>query len=171
MRESFEVLSPFDLGLRCFYSAGIASVHVLPELTRLDDGLVEAFVAPMPPKFWRHPDRPVLQISIPFCFVCDETCYLNQLPPYLSQSFVRFPALVISGRFPTDIWPRGLNLALEWVDFDRDLEIRRGEPLCYLLFETTRPDAPIHMVEAELTDELREYRSEFEDIPIHFWRI
>ncbi len=161
----FEILSPFDMGLRCSFSRGTASIHIIPDLTRLDDELLESFIVPMPPRFWRSPNRPVLQISIPHFFVCDEVCYLNQLPPYMSEHYVQFPGLVISGRFPTHIWPRALNLAIEWVDFERDLEIKRGQPLCYLLFETERPNAPIQLVEAKLTDELREYRSEFEDIP------
>lgn len=161
----FEILAPFDLGLRCTSLNSDASIHVVPSLTRLDDELISTFVTPMPPKFWRKPNRPVVQIAIPFYFVCDEVCYLTQLPPYMADSFHNFPGLFISGRFPTHIWPRVLNMAFEWHDDDRDLIIRRGDPISYLLFETERPHAPINLIEAVETQELMEYRQNIEDIP------
>jgi hypothetical protein len=120
----------------------------------------------MPQKFWRTRSRPVVQISIPFYFVCDEVCYLNQLPPFLSETHQKnFPGIFISGRFPTHIWPRSLNFAFEWQDAKRDLILTRGEPISYLMFETLRPFAPINLVEAVETDELRDYRALFEDLP------
>ena len=137
----------------------------MPSLTRLDEELIPNFVIPMQKKFWRTENRPVVQIAIPYYFVCDEVCYLNQLPPYLSESFLNFPGLFISGRFPTHIWPRSLNLAFEWHDIDKDMIIKRGEPLSYLLFETERPAAPINLIEAKETPALVDYRRNFEDIP------
>lgn len=161
----FEILSPFDIGLRCTALDDSASIHVVPSFTRLDEELIPHFITPMPPKFWRHPNRPVVQISIPFYFVCDEVCYLNQLPPYMADNFHNFPGLFISGRFPTHIWPRALNMAFEWHDINRDLVVRRGDPISYLMFETERPNAPINLIEAVETPELVEYRQNIEDLP------
>jgi hypothetical protein len=161
-----EICSPFSLQLRCIPTAtGKFSIHVVPEGTRLDDELVPSFVSVMPREFWRQDTYPVVQIAIPYCFVCDEPCYLTQLPPYLSHSFSAFPGLFISGRFPTHVWPRTLNLAFEWTDFERDLIIRRNSPVSYVLLETSRPELPIRLRRAKLTPELRTYRSYMEDVP------
>lgn len=161
-----EVPSPFSLRLRCVPKGHRNfGIHLVPDGTRLDDDLVHSFVSVMPREFWRNEDLPVLQIAIPYCFVCEEVCYLTQLPPYLDRSFSSFPGLFISGRFPTHIWPRTLNLAFEWSDFERDLVIKRNSPISYIHFETARPEAAIKLRRAVLTQSLRSYRSEMEDVP------
>lgn len=160
----FEIPSPFDLRLRLVKDRGSYSLHVIPAETRIDDDLIPQFVTLMPQRFWREQSRPTIQIAIPYIFVCDEECYLSQLPPYLEPTFLNFPGVMISGRFPTNIWPRVLNLAIEWCDFDRDLVLTRGRPMCYLSFETTRPSAPIHLRRAKNTVELEEYRKNILDV-------
>lgn len=160
-----EILSPFSIRLRCVRMADNFSVHVVPSETRLDAELIPHFVSVMPRDFWRNENYPVVQISIPWCFVCDEACYITQLPPFADQSFSSFPGLFISGRFPTHLWPRSLNLAFEWSDFDNDLIIKRGRPISYIHFETARPEAPIVLRKARLTPELKSYRSNIDDVP------
>jgi hypothetical protein len=161
-----EICSPFSLRLRCIPSAtGKFSIHLVPDGTRLDDELIPTFVSVMPREFWRNNSFPVIQIAIPYCFICDEVCYLTQLPPYLSRSFASFPGLFISGRFPTHVWPRTLNLAFEWTDFDKDLIIKRNTPISYVMLETSRPELPIRLRRAKLTPDVRAYRSQMEDVP------
>lgn len=161
-----EILSPFSIRLRLIKrSAESFDLHLVPDGTRLDADLVRSFVSIMPQDFWRREACPVVQIAIPYCFVCDQVCYLTQLPPYLHQSFSEFPGLFISGRFPTHIWPRTLNLAFEWIDLKRDLVINRNAPISYVLFETDDPTLPIRLVRAVVTDELKRYRAQMEDVP------
>jgi hypothetical protein len=47
--------------------------------------------------------------------------------------------------------------AFEWHEPDRDLILRRGEPLFYVQFESENPDRPVQMVEAERTEALVDY--------------
>jgi hypothetical protein len=162
-----EILSPFNLRLRCTPDPkkGEYAFHVVPDGTRLSDRQINRYVNIMPRSQWRDKTRPVIQISIPWFFVCDEICYVTQLPPYMSPSFLDIPGLFISGRFPTHLWPRSFNLAFEWVDFSSDLIIRQGRPISYVLFETERPEAPIDLRLAEMTPELEEYRKNIDAIP------
>ena len=109
------------------------------------------------PDRWRAPDKPVIQLLLPYRFIADEPVWINQLPPYGEYIPRPWPGVMVTGRFPVDIWPRPLMWAFEWHDTTKELYIRRGEPLFYVRFETTDPDRPIRLVEAEMTPELRQY--------------
>jgi hypothetical protein len=113
---------------------------------------------------WRDPRRPVLQITAPYRFICDEPCWINQLPPYYHYRAPPLPGLMIGGRFPIHNWPRSLMWAFEWWDSARDLVLRRGEPWFYVRFETEDPAKPLRLVEAEMTPELREFCRGFDGI-------
>ncbi|HSF64511.1 MAG TPA: hypothetical protein VLA78_08990 [Paracoccaceae bacterium] len=106
---------------------------------------------------WRFPDRPTVQLSLPYCFIADETVYLTQLGTFAHYRRDPLPGTIFGGRFPINIWPRPLMWAFEWHEPERDLILRRGEPLFYLQFEAQGPDRPIQMVEAERTPELVSY--------------
>ena len=159
------MFAPFSLGIRCQPRVkGGFDFFLLDEQTRIDHDLIGQFVTFMPKDFWRDDSSPVVQVALPHFFVCDELCYLNQLPAYSSRDAVKLPGQLISGRFPTNIWPRALNLAFEWTEFDSDFIMKRGDPVCYLLFETARPDRPISLVPAHMTQELQDYRKRIEDV-------
>ncbi len=163
-RRLFEVTFPFDLRLRYERDGDEHHLYSVPEGTRIDDDLVPQHVFLMKPDHWRDPARPVIQIRAPYVFVADERVYLNQLPPFLSRSFARWPGTMTAGRFPTDIWPRILSWGFEWEDIDRDLVFRRGDPWFYLQFETEHPDQRIDLVPAENTAELQTYRQGLADV-------
>lgn len=117
-----------------------------------------------PQEEWRHPSRPIIQISTPFVFVSDEPIYVNQFPPFLHYSKNPLPGLQICGRFPIDVWPRKHMWAFEWHDLDRDLILKRGEPLFYVRFESTKPDSIVRLVEAERTPALLSYIDQITDV-------
>lgn len=163
--RTIEVLAPFSLRLRCIESAsGGYDFHLVDSGTRVDEDVIARQVTFVERRFWREPNTPVVQIALPHFFVCDETCYLTQAPPWASKPAIQIPGNFISGRFPTDVWPRSLNLAFEWTDRDRDFVMKRGEAACYLLVETSRVDAPIRLVRGQLTAELLAYRQQIEDV-------
>ena len=108
-------------------------------------------------KEWRHPDRPILQITTPYLFVADEPVYLTQLPPFASYQSPAWPGVVIGGRMPIHIWPRSLMWAFEWYDTQSELVLQRGQPWFYVRFETHDPSRPIHLVEAEMTAALQKH--------------
>ncbi|MEO8558397.1 MAG: hypothetical protein ABI439_04995 [Rhodospirillales bacterium] len=110
------------------------------------------------PGQWRHPERPLIQISTPYRFIADEPCFINQMPPFLHYRREQWPGTMIAGRFQADVWPRIMMWAFEWMDPSKPLQLRRGEPWFYLRFEPSDDsDRPVRMVEAEWTPELAEY--------------
>ena len=109
------------------------------------------------PNEWRHSSRPVIQVMTPLFFVADEPVWLTQLPAFYHHGATPLPGLTLGGRFPIHIWPRELVWAFEWHDVGKDLLIKRGDPWFYLSFETEDPSRHVRLVEAELTQPLREY--------------
>lgn len=106
---------------------------------------------------WRYPDRPTVQVHLPYCFIADEPVWMTQLGPFAHYRKDALPGTTFGGRFPLSIWPRPLMWAFEWHEPEKDLILRRGEPLFYCQFEHDGPDRPVQMVEAERTPELMAY--------------
>lgn len=106
---------------------------------------------------WRFPDRPTLQLQLPYCFIADELVYITQLDAFAHYRKDPLPGTIFGGRFPLNLWPRPLMWAFEWHEPAKDLILRRGEPLFYVQFESEGPDRPVQMIEAERTPELEAY--------------
>ena len=47
--------------------------------------------------------------------------------------------------------------AFEWHETDKDIILKRGDPLFYVQFEGFGPDRPVQVIEAEKTPELTAY--------------
>lgn len=108
-------------------------------------------------KEWRYPDRPTIQLSLPYLFITDEPVYMSQVPAFMHYRPEAMPGTMFGGRFPINLWPRPLMWAFEWHDIQKPLKLARGEPLFYCLFETEPQDRAVQIVEAERTPELNEY--------------
>jgi len=106
---------------------------------------------------WRFPDRPTIQLKLPYNFIADETVYMTQISCFAHYRKNPLPGTIFGGRFPVNIWPRPLMWAFEWHDPSQDIILKRGEPLFYCQFETTDPARPIQVFEAEVTQELQDY--------------
>lgn len=106
---------------------------------------------------WRYPDRPTIQLHLPYCFIADETVYLTQLGTFAHYRRDPLPGTIFGGRFPLNVWPRPIMWAFEWHEPAKDIVLRRGEPLFYCQFEGEGPDRPVQVVEAERTPELVSY--------------
>ncbi|MDO9525593.1 MAG: hypothetical protein Q7J57_08645 [Gemmobacter sp.] len=113
---------------------------------------------------WRYPDRPTIQMTLPYCFIADETVYLTQLGTFAHYRPDPLPGTIFGGRFPLNIWPRPLMWAFEWHDPSKDIVLRRGEPLFYCQFEGEGPDRPVQVVEAEKTPELTAYMEQISGV-------
>lgn len=106
---------------------------------------------------WRFPDRPTIQLGLPYCFVSDEPAYITQIGAFAHYRPDPLPGTIFGGRFPIDIWPRPLMWAFEWHDIKKDIVLKRGEPLFYVQFEGDGADRPVQLVETEKTPELTAY--------------
>ena len=164
-RRLFEVQCPFNIQLEIEKSEQGYDLFVVDHGTRLDDDLIGQYVMLMRPDLWRDKDTPVLQISTPYIFVCDDDCYMSQLPPFMDTKHHKWPGVITSGRFPSENWPRVLNWAFEWADITKTLTLKRGDPLFYVYFETNNPSLPVRLVMAKNTEELKEFRKGINGIP------
>ena len=117
-----------------------------------------------PQNEWRHPERPIIQITAPYVFVADEPCYVVQTAPYLDYFPTPRPGVQMGGRFPVHIWPRPLSWGFEWHDVNKPLVLKRGEPWFYVRFETENPGAHVRLVEQEMTPELEKYLDSIVDV-------
>lgn len=106
---------------------------------------------------WRYPDRPTIQMALPYCFIADEPVFITQVGTFAHYQPDPLPGTIFGGRFPIHVWPRPIMWAFEWHDPTRDIVLKRGDPLFYVQFETEEPDRAVQMVEAERTPELLEY--------------
>ncbi|MEM9138455.1 MAG: hypothetical protein AAGB15_01370 [Pseudomonadota bacterium] len=108
-------------------------------------------------KEWRYPNRPTIQLSLPYLFIADEPVYMSQVPAFMHYRKEQMPGTMFGGRFPINLWPRPLMWAFEWHEPEKPLQLKRGEPLFYCLFEAEPCDRPIQVIEAQRTPELDEY--------------
>ena len=106
---------------------------------------------------WRYPDRPTVQLMLPYCFIADEMCYITQLGTFAHYRKDPLPGTIFGGRFPLNVWPRPLMWAFEWHEPEKDIILKRGEPLFYCQFEGDDPSRAVQVVEAERTPELEAY--------------
>jgi hypothetical protein len=106
---------------------------------------------------WRYPDRPTVQMVLPYTFIADELVFVTQIAAFAHYRAEQLPGTIFGGRFPLNIWPRPLMWAFEWHEPQKDIVLKRGEPLFYCQFEAEGPDRPIQVVEAERTPELIKY--------------
>ncbi|MEO1194294.1 MAG: hypothetical protein AAFY02_21260 [Pseudomonadota bacterium] len=157
--RTYSVAAPVDFHLRLGSDekGNPKLINAAGMKSTVSGGKLDRMITVMAQNRWRHPKRPVLQIVAPYRFICDEPCWMNQLPPYYDYKSPQWPGLMIGGRFPIHNWPRSLMWAFEWHDMGRDLIIKRGEPWFYVRFETLDPSRLQRLVEAEMTPELREF--------------
>jgi len=101
------------------------------------------YVILTPEREWRYPDRPTLQIKLPYVFISDAPVYLSQLPPFLHMLNDPWPGTLFGGRFPINIWPRPLMWAFEWHQASKPLILKRGDPVpCHREYARGRKKFP-----------------------------
>lgn len=155
----FVIRCPFDLHLRFARSKeGKAGVrNMLGDTSPVRKSKLNDLIHMTNEVEWRYPDRPTLQVSLPYIFIADQPVHMTQLDAFMDYRKDQLPGTIFGGRFPIDVWPRPLMWAFEWRDPSRDIILKRGEPWFYVSFESRDPDRPIQMVEAERTPELTSY--------------
>ncbi|MEA2778292.1 MAG: hypothetical protein QOF90_3698 [Acetobacteraceae bacterium] len=154
-----EVDCPIDARIRFQRDAQGRAVleNVLGDASPIRSGHLSQMVKLLSEKEWRHPRRPIVQVITPYLFLADEPVWLTQLPPMHAYLATPWPGLLISGRFPIDVWPRTLMWAFEWYDTTKDLVLKRAEPWFTVRLETMDPSRKTRLVKTKLTPELEEY--------------
>ncbi|MEL7462942.1 MAG: hypothetical protein AAFN79_02680 [Pseudomonadota bacterium] len=155
----FTIRCPFDLHLRFARNKeGKAGVrNMLGEASPVRVAKLNNLIHMTNEAEWRYPDRPTLQVSLPYLFVADEPVWMSQVDAFMDYRATPLPGTIFGGRFPIHLWPRPLMWAFEWREPEKDLILKRGDPWFYVTFETENPDRALQVVEAEKTAELEQY--------------
>ena len=155
----FIIRCPFDLHLRFMRNKeGKPGVrNMLGEASPVRSSMLNNIIVMTNEVEWRYPDRPTLQVLLPYVFIADEPVWMSQVDAFMDYRAAPIPGTIFAGRFPVHIWPRPLMWAFEWWEPEKDLILKRGEPWFYVTFETMSPERPLKMVEAEKTPELDLY--------------
>lgn len=155
----FVVKCPYDLHLGFARDAKGKPVIVnrLGVASSVRGNKLNELLTMVPEAEWRYPDRPTIQLALPYCFICDELVYVTQIGCFAHYRKDPLPGTIFGGRFPLNTWPRPLMWAFEWHEPEKDIVLKRGEPLFYVQFEAEGPDRPVQVVEAERTAELQAY--------------
>lgn len=155
----FVVRCPFDLHLQFVRDKDgkPALKNALGDASPVRAKKLQQHLVVVAEKEWRYPDRPTVQLMLPYIFLADEPVYISQVAPFMHYRREPLPGTIFGGRFPVNLWPRPLMWAFEWHEPDRPIRLSRGEPLFYCLFETVPQDRPVQLVEATRTPELSEY--------------
>ncbi|MEL6768440.1 MAG: hypothetical protein AAFP17_14765 [Pseudomonadota bacterium] len=164
-RQLIELPSPVNLRLRMKIAGpGKAEIGVVQKGTFVEPARLQKMLTLAPPPAWPHPQRPLLQLRLPYFFVTDDAAMASMLPPFFTSAMRRWPGLMQPERWPLSIWPQDLIWTLEWQDPDGELQLKQGEPLGYLHLEFNRPDKRPDLVEAALTPALAEYRAGMDQV-------
>ena len=156
----FEIACPFDLNI-AFVPATDKQEPSLRNASGGESAIrgqqLGRLISLSRPVEWRDPARPIVQLQLPYLFLSDDPCWLNQLPPFMTYRAAPLPGVMLGGRFPIHIWPRHQMWAFEWYDTSQNIVIKRGEPLFYLRFECNDASRHVRLVETEMTPDVRDY--------------
>ena len=97
--------------------------------------------------------KPMFQFNLHYCFVADEPCLMEMLPPFMHME--SFPGQVTGGSWNIHSWIRSASWGFVFNDTKKKLEIKRGDPLCYVKFTTPELTANINLTECILTDNIK----------------
>lgn len=163
-KNLFEILAPFSIELSIERHGNKFELYFDDVTTRIDEDLFRKHVFFMPQDQWRHPDRPMLQIMVPYVFVTDDDCAICQLPPFLDTTSRMWPGVMVSGRYAFKYWPRSLNWAFEWDDLSLPLRIKRGDPLFYVKIDTPNVEANVSLTLLENPERVIAYKKKIEGV-------
>jgi hypothetical protein len=164
-KDLFRILCPFSLSLSIEKRGSAFELYFDDVETRLDEDLFSKHIFFMPQDQWRNPKKPVIQMVLPYVFATDTHCYLSQYPPFLDNNSRNWPGTLIAGRFPLRNWPRSLNWAFEWQDFEQELKVKRGDPLFYVKFDGPNPDLRPELEFLTDTKLVSDYKRKIEGVP------
>ncbi|MEL6480422.1 MAG: hypothetical protein AAFQ75_03140 [Pseudomonadota bacterium] len=164
-RQLIELPSPINLRLKLrLRGPGQVELKVKEKGSFAEPHRLERMLSLAPPATWPHPQRPLVQLRLPYFFVTDEASMASLLPPFFSASMRRWPGLMQAERWPLAIWPQDLVWTLEWQDPEAALQLRQGEPIAFLHLEFNRPEKRPELTEAALTPALAEYRAGMDQV-------
>lgn len=150
--RNFTILSPYTFRIRAQKVNNQLNFFPVYPDTEASEEVIKNEISFQPRKLWRDERYPILQLSLPYVFFANESVYINQLEP--NRFIGEKNWSLIQGRFDIASWQRPINWAIEWTNTDKDIFIKKGDPLCQVVFETQSPKSSLNLIQVERNDEL-----------------
>ncbi len=122
------------------------------ESTEVSTHQLQSIVTLHQPEEMYDINKPMFQFNLNYLFVADEPCLMEILPPFMHKD--KFPGEVIGGSFNIHSWVRSCSWGFVFNDTKKKLEIKRGDPLCYVKFTTPDLTSKVNLTECILTDDI-----------------
>lgn len=154
-KNVFVLKSPHDIYLK-FQNWDNGSCNLTMESgSSLKDEAFEDFIYIHPVIEQTDDKRPMIQFKLELVFVCDiKDCEIELLPPYMEYR-PNLPVRTASAKWNIYNWMRPVQCVVEWMDTTKEIKIKRGDPLCYVRFNT-REDVNIKLVKIKNTKEMND---------------
>lgn len=150
--RSYTILSPYSFRIRAERVDDQLNFFPVYPDTEAIEQVIKNEISFQPRSLWRDPRYPILQLSLPYVFFSNETVYINQIEPNRFVGEKNWS--LIQGRFDIASWQRPINWAIEWTNTNEDIFIKKGDPLCQIIFETLSPKNTIELIKVERNDEI-----------------
>ena len=108
------------------------------------------------PRFSENNTYGMMTLSINYIFFSEESTLIELLPPIMHSSEFQDNIRVICGTYDIGKWIRTVELAFELKDESKTINIKRGDPLYYVRFNTTDK---VVLVEKEYTQDIHYLRN------------
>ena len=157
-KQFFAIRAPVDIEIMVQKNDGVVTLSGIPNTvgkTGFKD-YTDMFVLSTTAS-GRYIDKPLMQFKMAMSFLSDTPdVYMTLLPPFLHPTKGTENVRYIPGRFNIYDWPaRHINLALEWLKIGVPLIIKRGEPILYVQFQHTDPEARFAIIECDRTEAIQ----------------
>lgn len=150
--RTYTILSPYSFRISAQkIDEELQFFPVYPD-TEASEQVIKNEISFQPRSLWKDSRYPILQLSLPYVFFSNETVYINQIEPNKFTSEKNWS--LIQGRFDISTWQRPINWAIEWTNTTKDIFIKKGDPLCQIIFETMDPKNSIDLIKVERNIEL-----------------
>ena len=150
--RTFTILSPYSFRLTARNVSNKLNFFPVYPDTEASEEVIRKEISFQPRRLWRDERYPILQLSLPYVFVSNESVYINQIEPNRFTGKKNWS--LIQGRFDIASWQRPINWGIEWTNTDEDIFIKKGDPLCQVIFETLSPESSISLIKVERNEEL-----------------
>jgi len=151
--RTFTILSPYTFRIRAQKDINQLNFFPVYPDTEASEAVIKNEISFQPRKLWRDERYPILQLSLPYVFFANESVYINQLEP--NRFIGKKNWSLIQGRFDIASWQRPINWGIEWTNTDEDIFIKKGDPLCQVLFETLSPESSFSLIQVERNEKLQ----------------
>ena len=98
----------------------------------------------------------MMTLNINYIFFSEESLLIEQLPPIMHSSELQNNIRIICGTYDIGKWFRAIEMAFEIEDESKIIDIKRGDPLYYVRFNTLDK---VVLVEKEYTEDIHHLKT------------